>query len=153
MSKIVALNGSNCGAPIPVRIGRPLALPVYLARIPAGFPSPAEDFEDAPLDLNERYIKRPAATYFIRVTGHSMVGAGIHDGDLLIVDRSVKPVPGCIVVAAVNGELTVKRLMQKQGEYYLKAENPVYPAIRFGEGTELRIWGVVQHVIHSVNKA
>src|SRR5262245_6012211 len=97
--------------------------PLFLSQVPAGFPSPAEGLIDKTLDLNEHLISHPAATYFVRVAGESMVEAGIHSGDLLIVDRAVQAQSGHIVIAAVNGELTVKRLRLRQGHYWLEAEN------------------------------
>lgn len=125
-------------------------LPLYAHRIPAGFPSPAEDYVEDRLDLNELLVKRQEATYFLRVKGDSMVGAGIHPGDLIIVDRSVDPQDGHVVVAEVNGELTVKRLRWVSGLPELHPENPVYPVIRFKDGEELRIWGVVTNAVHAV---
>lgn len=90
-------------------------LPVFLGRLPAGFPSPADDYIEGKLDLNRHLIKHPAATFFVRVTGNSMTGAGIHSGDLLIVDRSLEPTDGHVVVAVLDGELTVKRLQMSHG--------------------------------------
>jgi DNA polymerase V len=129
---------------------QPLALPLYLSAVSAGFPSPADDFLDRPLDLNEHLIRNPAATFFVRVSGDSMLGAGIHNGDILIVDRSLDPTPGRIVIAAVDGELTVKRLVQEGDRWLLVAENDGYPAIALDEVGDSLIWGVVRHVIHSV---
>jgi DNA polymerase V len=127
-----------------------LALPLYLSAVSAGFPSPADDFLDRPLDLNEHLIRNPAATFFVRVSGDSMLGAGIHNGDILIVDRSLDPTPGRIVIAAVDGELTVKRLVQEEDRWLLVAENDGYPPIALDEVGDSLIWGVVRHVIHSV---
>jgi DNA polymerase V len=116
--------------------------------VPAGFPSPADDYTDGQLDLNELLIQRPEATFFVRVEGDSMVGAGIHSGDLLIVDRSAEATGGEVVVAAIDGELTVKRVCRRDGALWLVAENDAYPPIEVT--TELVIWGVVEHVIHKV---
>ncbi|MGA0032216.1 MAG: LexA family protein, partial [Burkholderiales bacterium] len=91
----------------------------------------------------------PEATFFMRVKGDSMTGAGIHDGDLLVVDRSLEPASGRVVVAALDGELTVKRLQRRQGRITLKSENPAYPAITVGEDRDLQIWGVVAYVVHT----
>ena len=124
-------------------------LPLYASRVPAGFPSPADDYVDQRLDLND-LIERPAATFFVTVTGDSMTGASIHHGDLLVVDRSLEPSDGKIVIAAVNGELTVKRLALKNGEAWLMPENPAYPPLRITEGLDCVIWGVVTRVIHTV---
>ena len=125
------------------------ALPLYASRVPAGFPSPADDYVDQRLDLND-LIDRPAATFFVKVTGHSMTGASIHDGDLLVVDRSIEATDGKIVIAAVNGELTVKRLALKSGEVWLMPENPAFPPLQLKEGLDCVIWGVVTRVIHSL---
>ena len=123
--------------------------PLYASRIPAGFPSPADDYVDKRLDLND-LIERPAATFFVTVTGDSMTGASIHDGDLLVVDRSLEPSDGKIVIAAVNGELTVKRLALREGHAWLMPENPAFPPLQLKEGLECVIWGVVTRVIHTV---
>lgn len=125
------------------------ALPLYASRVPAGFPSPADDYVDQRLDLND-LIERPAATFFVTVTGDSMIGAGIHHGDLLVVDRSLEPSDGKVVIAAVNGELTVKRLALQNGQAWLMPENPAYSPLPITEGLECVIWGVVTRVIHSV---
>jgi DNA polymerase V len=125
-------------------------LPLYQSSVSAGFPSPAEnDIEDT-LNLNELLIKRPAATFFLRVSGFSMIRAGIHHNDILIVDRSLEPVHGKIVIAAVNGELTVKKLYRKGKKIQLLAENEAYAPIEITEETELHIWGVVTNVIHAL---
>lgn len=125
-------------------------LPFYQHAISAGFPSPAEDDVEGRLDLNELLIKHPAATFFLRVSGSSMIKAGIHHQDILIVDRSIEPVHGKIVIASLNGELTVKRLRYQGNKIQLAAENDAYPPIDITEEMDLRIWGVVVHVIHSV---
>lgn len=127
-----------------------LALPLFASRVPAGFPSPADDYVDQRLDLNDHLIDHPAATFFVRVTGDSMTGASIHDGDLLVVDRALEPVAGRIVIAAVNGELTVKRLALREGTAWLLPENPAYAPLPITEGLDCVIWGVVTRVIHSV---
>lgn len=123
--------------------------PVWLARVPAGFPSPADDYLEGKLDLNQHLIKHPAATYFVRVTGDSMIGAGIHSGDLLVVDRSLEPTDNSVVIAIVDGELTVKRLCTRQGKLLLLPDNDKYPPVEVREDS-LQIWGVVTHVIHKV---
>jgi len=125
-------------------------LPLYQSLVTAGFPSPAEDEIDDTLDLNELLIKHPAATFFLKVSGSSMINAGIHDGDILIVDRSIEPAHGKIVIAALNGELTVKRLHLEKNRVQLVAENSAYPPIEVREGMDLHIWGVVTSVIHTV---
>ena len=125
-------------------------LPLVSARVEAGFPSPAEDYIDCNLDLNEYLIRNPAATYFVRVSGDSMTGAGIHDGDLLIVDRAAEPRDGDIVIAALLGELTLKRIRKRDGKVLLVPDNHAYPPIEVGEEDEFQIWGVCKHVIHSL---
>ena len=114
--------------------------------VKAGFPSPAEQYMEPPLDLNQLLVKRPAATYFVRVEGDSMCGASINDGDLLVVDRSLTPADGDIIIAAVDGEFTVKRL--RKNPYSLEPANPAYPVIRLEPGQELDCFGKVTAVIH-----
>lgn len=125
-------------------------LPLFASKVAAGFPSPADDHLDGQLDLNEHLIRHPAATFFVRAQGDSMLGAGIHNGDLLVVDRSLEPRNGSIVIAVVNGELTVKRLKLESGQVCLMPENPAYPPIAIADGQDLTIWGVVAHVVHAL---
>lgn len=125
-------------------------LPLYSSRVRAGFPSPADDHVEARLDLNDYMVKHPAATFFVRVAGDSMVNAGIFENDMLVVDRSLEAASGRIVIAVVNQELTVKRFQKTKTGCELIAENPTYPPIIVEAGDELHIWGVVTHVIHSV---
>jgi DNA polymerase V len=127
-----------------------LALPLFLAAIPAGFPSPADDYIDRKLDLNELLIRHPAATFFVRVAGDSMVGAGIHSGDILIVDRALPAEHNRIVIAVVNGELTVKRLSKQNGKLYLVPENDEFAPMEVTPEMQFEIWGVVAHVVHSL---
>ena len=124
--------------------------PLVYPNVSAGFPSPADDFFQEKLDLNTYLIEHPTATFFVKVEGDSMVDAGIYDGDTLVVDRSIKPEENKIVIAALNGELTVKRLTRIKGELYLKPENNSYPPIELKEETDLKIWGVVTYVIHKI---
>ena len=126
------------------------SLPFFSSRVSAGFPSPAEEHIDRNLDLHEYLVKHPAATFFVRVEGGSMVGAGINSGDLLVVDRSLDPADGKVVIAAVDGELTVKRLKKKKARFYLVAESEGYPEIEIQEDMETVVWGVVTNVIHQV---
>lgn len=121
---------------------------LFIISVPAGFPSPAEDFVEGPLDLNRYLIHHPAATFFVRVIGDSMIGAGIHPNDLLIVDRAVSPVNGSIVVAVINSELTVKRLHQDPKEILLLSENPAYDPIVITADMSFAVWGVVTNSIH-----
>lgn len=122
--------------------------PLFLANVPAGFPSPADDYIDRKLDLNEYLIKHPAATFFVRVEGESMIGAGIHSGDILIVDRALEPADRKIVIANVNGDLTVKRIRQIKDKLFLAAENPDFDPIEINEEEGFTIWGVVTYVLH-----
>lgn len=126
------------------------AIPLYGCSIVAGFPSPADEYLEGKLDLNQHLIHHPLATYFVRVSGESMLGAGIHPGDLLIVDRSIEARDGKIVIAVVNGELLVKRLTIEGTQPYLVAEHPDYPELKITEAMDFQIWGVVTSVIHSV---
>lgn len=126
-----------------------LPLPLYGSRIAAGFPSPADDDLEGTIDLNEHLIRHPASTFFIRVQGESMRGAGIRDGDLLVVDRAREVKSGDIVVAAVNGELTLKRLKVDGAKVWLLPENPDFQPLEIRDGTALVIWGVVAHTVHS----
>jgi DNA polymerase V len=125
-------------------------IPLAEVSVQAGFPSPAEDYIEDRIDLNEHLIDPPAATYFVRVAGTSMVDAGIHDGDILVVDRAIEPVDGKVVVAAVNGNLSVKRLKKENETVYLMAENDDYDDIEITPHNDFQIWGVVTHVVHSV---
>ncbi len=127
-----------------------LKRPLFACGVSAGFPSPAEDYIEGKLDLNELMVANPAATFFVRVAGDSMIGAGIHHHDILVVDRSLAPAPGRVVIAVVDGELTVKRLVSQDGQLRLRAENPDYPDILPTEDSEWEIWGVVSFVIHSL---
>jgi DNA polymerase V len=122
--------------------------PLYQQSVAAGFPSPAEDHVDQQLDLNRHFIRNPAATFFVTVSGDSMTGAGIYDGDMLIVDRSLEPLPWRVVIAVINGEHTVKRLHRDGDRLLLLAENANYPPIVVSELEELHIWGVVTCVLH-----
>jgi DNA polymerase V len=124
--------------------------PLFLVPVPAGFPSPAEDYIESRLDLNRYLIKHPAATFFVRVTGDSMIGAGIHSGDILIVDRSLEPADKKVVIAVVDGNLTVKRIRLTDTAVFLVPENGEYPPIRLDMGMNVEIWGVVTNVIHPV---
>lgn len=124
--------------------------PLYHSAIAAGFPSPADDYIDNQLDLTELLIQHPSATFFLRVSGSSMEGAGIYHGDLLIVDRSLEAEDGKIVIAVLDGEMTVKRLHRDKQKLWLLPENPLYPNLEISEDMQFEIWGVVVHVIHSL---
>lgn len=125
-------------------------IPLYLTPIAAGFPSPAEDYVEKRLDLQEYLIRNPLSTFFLRARGDSMQGAGIYDGDLLIVDRSQEASHNRVVIAAVEGELTVKRLIRRGGRVLLAPENPDYPEIDITEREYVHIWGVVVHAVHTL---
>lgn len=125
-----------------------LQIPLYSSHVEAGFASPADDFVEEYLDLNDLLVKREEATFFVRVTGRSMVDAGIHPNDILIVDRSLEAKHGKIVIAVIDGEVTVKRLYNQAGKVILKAQNPQYKDIPINGA--LHIWGVVTSVIHQV---
>ena len=122
--------------------------PLFMIPVAAGFPSPAEDYIEAHLDLNQYLIRHQAATFFVRASGDSMIGAGIYSGDLLIVDRAIQPTNGNVVIAVVNGELTVKRLFKEGDCLLLLAENEQYEPLEINEHTEFQIWGVVTNSIH-----
>lgn len=128
----------------------PLSTPLYSCKISAGFASPADDHLEKCIDLNEFLIEKPAATFMLRVEGDSMIGAGIHDGDLLIVDRSLTAVNGSIVIAVVNGDLTVKRLSKQKNKVVLMPENSAYSPIEIPEDGSFFVWGCVKHVVHSI---
>lgn len=119
----------------------------------AGFPSPAQDYYDGPLDLNTHLIKDRTSTYVLRVSGDSMIGVGIADGDELVVDCSLEPQDGAIVIAVLDGELTVKRLRLHGWGVVLEAANPAYPSIRVRELSELTVWGVATYALHNLRNA
>jgi len=123
-------------------------LPLFSSKVQAGFPSPADDYVERHLDLNVEFVKHPASTFFLRATGDSMKEAGIFSGDLLVVDRSLEPVDGKIVIAAIHGELTVKRLCRKSDKIRLLPANPLFKPIEISKEEDLVIWGVVTLVIH-----
>jgi DNA polymerase V len=127
-----------------------LEIPLFTAGVSAGFPSPADDFIDKTLDLNEFLISHPSATFFVRAEGTSMIEAGIHPGDILIVDKALEASPGSIVIAVIEGEFTVKRFQRTEGRCFLLAENPSFKPIEITEGMRVEVWGVVTYVIHKV---
>ncbi len=114
----------------------------------AGFPSPAEQYQEQPLDLNELLVRRPAATFFVKVSGESMAGAGIHEDDLLVVDRSLRPASGDVIIASVDGEFTVKTYRRDKNGVRLEPANPDFPVIRLKPGQELDYFGKVTACIH-----
>ena len=129
------------------------SFPLFLSKVRAGFPSPADGEMEAKLDLNKHLIKHKAATFFVRVEGDSMQNASIKDGDILIVDRAISPENGKIVLALLNGDFTVKRLKKEKekGKLFLLPENDSYPAIEVTDGLDFQIWGVITYIIHQAN--
>jgi DNA polymerase V len=131
------------GTTRPKEVSEGSAMPMYASRPAAGFPAPGDDQVENVLDINDLVVKNPASTFFVRVEGDSMIGAGIFSGDVLVVDRSKDPSDGAIVVAAINGELVVKRLSVAGERAILLSENEQYAPITVGDGEECFIWGVV----------
>lgn len=130
--------------------GREKLIRFFSERVPAGFPSPAQDYSPESLDLNEYLIKNPEDTFIVKVVGDSMIGAGIYDGDELIVDRSLTARSGDVVIAIVDNDLTVKRLVRERGGVWLCAENVKYADIFIAPHMELSVWGVVIKCLHNV---
>lgn len=145
MNSIVELDFEP-GVPYPLS-DTPVFVRELLGSTCAGFPSPAEDLQERRINLNDHLVTHPQATFIIKVRGLSMVDAGIFDGDLIVVNRALKPKHGCIVVAVVEGEYTVKHLYQRPGKVRLKAANPTFPDIEPKDGQTLEIWGVVTSAI------
>ena len=118
--------------------------------ISAGFPSPADDFKENRISLDRELIKNLEATFYARVDGDSMIGAGLEDGDLLVIDRSLEPENGKIAICLIDGDFTVKRIKKEKGKFYLIPENQKYKRIEIKEENELIIWGIVEYVIKKV---
>jgi|JFJP01.1.fsa_nt_gi DNA polymerase V len=127
-----------------------IEIPLYLNPVAAGFPAVTEDYLDENIDLNRHLIKHPETTFLVRVAGESMKDAGIHPNDMLVVDRSIEVNNGQVVIAVVNGELTVKRIRKNQDQLWLMPENKDFEPIEIDEHTDLHIWGVVTNVIHAL---
>lgn len=125
-------------------------LPLAVGKVQAGFPSPADDYLEETLDLNEHLIKHPAATFFVRVQGESMIDAGIHQNDLLIIDRSIIAKSNDLVVCILDGDFTLKRILFSGKTISLVPANRNYPLIKVGKEQDFEVWGVVKHVIHTV---
>jgi DNA polymerase V len=125
-------------------------VPLFLNPVAAGLPAPTEDYIEGKIDLNRHLVKHPESTFLVRVVGESMQDAGIHPRDLLVVDRSLEAISGKVVIAVVDGELTVKRLRKHRNKLWLMPENPDFQPIEIGENMELHIWGVVTNVIHAL---
>ncbi len=133
-----------------VRDAEILAIPFFQSSVRAGFPSPADDYIEKTLDFNELMVQRPAATFCMRVAGDSMVNAGIFEGDILVVDRSISPKNNQIVIAVLDGELTVKRFLTGPGGLSLMAENEAYPPICVKTLQSFEVWSVVTFIIHKI---
>ena len=133
----------------PIKTDKELSLPLFVTPVAAGFPSPAENYVDRKIDLNQELIKHPSSTFFVKVEGDSMQDAGIYSGNTLIVDRSLDATNGAIIVAVVNGEFTVKRIQKIKGKYFLVPENNKYQPLEITKEMDFSIWGVVVHAIHS----
>lgn len=128
-----------------------IQLPLYGSKVAAGSPAPSDDYIETRLNLNDYLVKDPSSTFLVRVSGHSMKDAGINENDILIVDRTVMPSNGKVVVAAVDGQLTVKRIKKtSEGKLFLMPDNPEFSPIEIKEGNEVHIWGVVTNAIHSL---
>ena len=127
-----------------------IKIPLLSSLISAGFPSPADDYTEENIDLNDILITNPSSTFFLRVKGDSMINSGIQDEDLIIVDKSLIAKQGNIVIAILDGDFTVKTLAKKNNTFYLKAENNNYPDFNFSNYSDVQIWGVVIYVIHNL---
>ena len=142
------MNEKNILSVINIRNNKKTVTPLFLDSVSAGFPSPATDYMENKLDLNEYLVKHPAATFIVKASGPSMIEAGIPSGDLLIVDRSIVPKNNNIVIASVFGDLTVKKLHKKGSTLFFLSANNQYPSIEIKEEMECFLWGVVTYVIH-----
>ncbi|MBT4645636.1 MAG: translesion error-prone DNA polymerase V autoproteolytic subunit [Pelagibacteraceae bacterium] len=142
------MNEKNILSVINIRNNKKTVTPLFLDSVSAGFPSPATDYMENKLDLNEYLVKHPAATFIVKASGPSMIEAGISSGDLLIVDRSIVPRNNNIVIASIFGDLTVKKLHKKGSTLFLLSANNQYPSIEIKEEMECFLWGVVTYVIH-----
>jgi DNA polymerase V len=136
---------------LPLQATELLELPISQSYVAAGFPSPAEDYLEDKVNLQQVLIRNPTATYLVRVRGESMRDARLHDGDILVVDRSLKPSHGHIIIGVVDGEFTVKRLLQKGPRLYLQPANELYPPVEITEEMDFKPWGVVVWSLHKVN--
>lgn len=148
--KKVKLEETKVSEIITPQMEKECELPIFMESVSAGFPSPADDYIDNKLDLNEFLIKNPSATFFVRVTGDSMVNAGIYSGDILVVDRSIEAKNGYVIIAVIDGELLVKRLRQTKKKIFLYPENSNFTPIEITSQMNFEVWGVVTNVIHSL---
>jgi DNA polymerase V len=131
-------------------IAEELNLPLVDAFISAGFPSPAEDYLEGKLDLNKLLIKNPSSTFFARVRGSSMIDIGIHDSDILIIDKSLEPKHNSVLICFIDGEFTVKKVQKIDGDMYLIPQSKDFAPIKVEKGSDFRLWGVVTHCIHKL---
>ena len=131
----------------------PMFLTFYKEAVECGFPSPARDFTEGTIDLNEELIPRPNSTFIVRARGDSMIGSGIYPGDLLIVDRSLSPRHGSVIIAVLDGELSVKSLKLENDQVTLSSSNPNYSDVIVSEEMDFTIWGVCTNVVHSLTSS
>lgn len=131
----------------------PMFLTFYKEAVECGFPSPARDFTEGTIDLNEELIPRPNSTFIVRARGDSMIGSGIYPGDLLIVDRSLSPRNGSIIIAVLDGELSVKELELNNDQVTLSSSNPNYSDVIVSEEMDFTIWGVCTNVVHNLTSS
>lgn len=131
-------------------VSEELRLPLVDAYISAGFPSPADDYLEAKLDLNKLLIRNPSSTFFARVRGTSMQDVGIHDGDILIIDKSLTPSHNSVLICFIDGEFTVKKIQKKNGDMYLMPQNKDFAPIKVDKESDFRLWGVVTYCIHKL---
>ena len=149
MTKYISLQSTRVTATAAAGRGAPAAYPFFVSQPAAGFPAPGDDMVEQPLDINDLLVDHPEATFYVRVSGDSMEGAGIFSGDVLVIDRAIEPYNGAIVVAAVYGELVVKRLQKSAAGYLLVSEQTGYEPIAVNENEDCTIWGVVTGSVRS----
>jgi DNA polymerase V len=142
-----SLRAGDINGFLDVETRTPMQVPLVSSSASCGFPSPADDYLDRPLDFNELLVQNPAATFAVRISGESMTGAGLFPGDIAVVDRSLTVVNGSIILALIDGEFTIKRYCQVDGAIVLLAENPHCPNIEISEESRLEVWGVLKHAI------
>jgi DNA polymerase V len=145
------LRGGDINRFLDLEAGAPQSVRFVMGTAACGFPSPADDYLDQPLDFNELLIRNPAATFAVRLASDSMTGAGLFPGDIAVVDRSVTPVPGCIVLALLDGEFTIKRYRPRGDGVVLQAENPAFPDIGVSWDRAFEVWGVVTRSIRMLS--
>jgi DNA polymerase V len=129
-----------------------MELPLFQSKVSAGFPSPAEDYEEQKLDLNKKLVKHQSSTFFVIVEGYSMINAGINDGDMLIVDRAMQPSNNTIAVCVIDNEFTVKRISKTKDGLFLMPENAAFKPIKVTDDNNFQVWGVVSYIIKNASK-